>query len=428
MTDERKPPQIDDAPGLVWRSRKAGWVATWQARSDLVKLGYAPQTARLWAGTEPTAREAASIAVQCRRLQADMRMFGKAGDFVADKPALTIRELMNKYQTDPVSTYHAKRFAVRKNHDSTYRRIVDQYGDVALTDIRARLLLEWHQQWSGGGQKIAMAHGFIGHLRTLFGFGATMLEDPECERLSAVLHRMRFPTPKPRTERLTAEQAAAVRKTAREHFGWPSIALAQALQFDLMLRQKDVIGEWVPLTEPGLSDVTRYNIRWVREKGKTVRLESPEKWQRGLRWSEVNENMILKHNTSKRGKDLTVDLKLAPMVLEELELGIVTRDERGPMIICEVTGLPYTGAEFRRKWRLVADKAGLPKSVKNMDSRAGAISEATDAGIDLEHIRHAATHSNISMTQRYSRGSDDKTANVQRLRLEHRNKPKTGND
>jgi site-specific recombinase XerD len=60
-----------------------------------------------------------------------------------------------------------------------------------------------------------------------------------------------------------------------------------------------------------------------------------------------------------------------------------------------------------------------------MDSRAGAISEATDAGADLEHVRHAATHSNISMTQRYSRGAEDKITVVQIARLEHRNKPKT---
>jgi site-specific recombinase XerD len=57
-----------------------------------------------------------------------------------------------------------------------------------------------------------------------------------------------------------------------------------------------------------------------------------------------------------------------------------------------------------------------------MDSRAGAISEATDAGADLEHVRHAATHSDIAMTQRYSRGSEDKIAGVQRLRAEHRSK------
>jgi len=60
-----------------------------------------------------------------------------------------------------------------------------------------------------------------------------------------------------------------------------------------------------------------------------------------------------------------------------------------------------------------------------MDSRAGAISEATDAGADLEHVRHAATHSDIAMTQRYSRGSVEKVENVQRLRTKHRNKGET---
>jgi len=60
-----------------------------------------------------------------------------------------------------------------------------------------------------------------------------------------------------------------------------------------------------------------------------------------------------------------------------------------------------------------------------MDSRAGAISEATDAGADLEQVRHAATHSNISMTQRYSRGAEGKIETVQLARIEHRNKGKT---
>jgi site-specific recombinase XerD len=55
-----------------------------------------------------------------------------------------------------------------------------------------------------------------------------------------------------------------------------------------------------------------------------------------------------------------------------------------------------------------------------MDSRAGAITEATEAGADLEHIKQAATHSDISMTQRYSRGAEEKTAGVMRQRAEYR--------
>jgi len=408
MSEDRKSPQIEDAPGLVWRPRKKGWVATWQARSDLIGLGYAPQTARLWAGAWPTELEAEHIAIQCRRLQSDMRLWSKEG-YVTDKPVTTLRELINKYQTDPASTYHKKRYHVRKNHDHTLKRMSEKYGAVELQAIKAKTIILWHAEFLDG-DKIAMAHALVGHLRTVVGFGATILEDDECERICVILHRLRFPVPRPRVERLTLEQAELICKVARQHFGWESIAFAQALQFDLMLRQKDVIGEWVPLTEPGLSDVND------RSKGK---------WLRGLKWSEVDENMILRHMTSKREKALVVDLKLAPMVLRELELGIGSRTPDGPLIICELTGLPFTTAEFRRKWRIVANKAGIPKSVKNMDSRSGAISEATDAGIDLEHIRHAATHSDIAMTQRYSRGSEEKVANVQRLRLAHRNKPKT---
>lgn len=37
-------------------------------------------------------------------------------------------------------------------------------------------------------------------------------------------------------------------------------------------------------------------------------------------------------------------------------------------------------------------------------------------------IRHAATHGDIAMTQKYSRGSVEKTAKVMRLRVAYRSK------
>ena len=56
-----------------------------------------------------------------------------------------------------------------------------------------------------------------------------------------------------------------------------------------------------------------------------------------------------------------------------------------------------------------------------MDSRAGAISEAIDAGTELKHVRHAATHGEILMTQKYSRGGVEKTAKGDAERAAHRN-------
>jgi hypothetical protein len=413
-------PNVDDAIGLVWRKKAGGWEAMWRARKDVVKLGFSPKNVPLWSGIEPTPADAAQIADRCRRLQDEMLLFSHTHGENLPKVAAfdgSLKALINCYQTDPDSTYHKKRYAVRKAHDIMLRRIAATHGAEQLADIKARLLKSWHKDWSNDGVKVAIAHAFVGHLRTLFGFGFTMLEDKECERLCAVMHLMKFPMPKPRTERLTADQAIALRVQAHWRT-WSSIALAQALQFELMLRQKDVIGEWVPVSEPGISAT-------VGPKGK---------WLMGLRWEEIDENLILRHNTSKRGKDIEVDLKLAPMVLEELALhtsvpvGYLNRASlpaSGPVILCEATGYPWSTMEFRRKWRILATKAGIPKEVRNMDSRAGAISEATDAGADLEHVRHAATHSDIGMTQRYSRGTVEKVAGVSRTRVAHRNKPKT---
>lgn len=409
MTDGR--PIIKGAPGLIWRRTKDGWEGLWRARADLIQRGYPLKNRRVWAGEYPSEREALAIADACQLLQDEMLVWGRGAVPQIQAFEGTLSSLVKCYQTDPDSRYHKKRYYVRVNHDTIYKRIVDGHGEEMLEDINARWLLAKHKLWSGDGAKVSMGHTFIGRLRDLITFGATILEDPECERLSGVLHKMRFPMGGARTERLTAEHAEAIRAKAHEN-GFHSIALAQALQFDLMLRQKDVIGEWVPLSEPGMSDTVRRQMKWLH----------------GLRWSEIDENLVLRHTTSKKGKILEVDLKLAPMAMAEIQWHaeyIGQRPTTGPIVLAEATGCPWTAGEFRRKWRACATLAGVPKTVWSMDSRAGAISEATEAGAELEHVRHAATHSDISMTQRYSRGSQEKIAEVQKLRAAHRNKAKT---
>jgi hypothetical protein len=168
------------------------------------------------------------------------------------------------------------------------------------------------------------------------------------------------------------------------------------------------------------------------------------KWLRGIDWSEVDENLILRHVTSKKQKETEVDLKLAPMVLEELvEMTggqeIIVTDKvtkkvtvnrhllpaSGPIVICDTNGLPWTNTEWRRKWRKVANACGIPKNVWNMDSRSGAISEAIDAGMPIEWVRHAATHSDVSQTADYDRGQAKATAKVMTARVKNRNKSET---
>ncbi len=429
MTDRQPPKMALDAPGLVWRVRKDGWAATWQARSDIVKKGYLPKTVALWTGTEPDATDAAQIASRCQHLQSEMLMFARGIEpipmnaFKGD-----MRSLINCYQTDTDSPYQKNRYHVRQNRDNLLKRIAKKHGHERLSDIKARVLLAWHKEWSADGEKLAMGSALISQLRSLFSFGATLLEDDDCERLCGVMHKMRFQGTKARAVSVSAEYAELVISTAHANFGWGMIALGQAFQFECTLRQKDVIGEWVPLAEPGVSAIIAGNKKWLR----------------GIVWTEVDENLILRHLTSKKQKMTEVDLKLAPMVMAELQRlagdeplivvneitkkVTVNRDllpATGPICYCETNGLPWSGNEYRRKWRLVAREAGVPDNVWNMDSRSGAISEAIAAGVPAEFVRHAATHSDVSQTFDYDRQQAEANAKSMKMRMENRNKPKT---
>jgi hypothetical protein len=407
MTDTIEPPKIEGAPGLAWKPRLAGWEARWQARTDLVRRGYVPKSIALWKGRRPTEEEVLWIISRCQMLQDSMLAWGRGGHEVVEQFGGDIRSLIAAYETDPDSPYKALRYHTRENYGSLTRRIMRDHGHVRIEDIKGRDVRHWHKAWAADG-KIAMSHALVGMLRTLCTFGKTILDDPECARISSLLSDMRFTMPKPRGSHLAAEQADAVRRMAHT-MGLHSLALAQAFQFDLMLRQKDVIGEWVPLSEPGISEIVSGNRKWLR----------------GLRWEEIDANMELHHVTSKRNKALDVPLKDAPMVMAELK-AMGELPTSGPIIVSDLTGIPWESPEFRRQWRKAADACGIPKTVRNMDSRAGAISEATDAGADLEHVRHAATHSDIATTQRYSRNAAAKVAGVMQLRAAHRNKSGTG--
>jgi hypothetical protein len=403
-------PKFEDAPGHIVRPLKTGWDVRWQARTDLVIRGYHPKNVRIMkVGFEPTNFERRFISEVCTTMQRDMLYWAHEGEMprreVYDG---TLRGLIGAYQTDPVSPYQKVRFASRRNYDALLVALTKALPrDLRIEDIRPRVVHEWHKEWTERG--VSQAHGIIAMLRMVVSFGAIYLECEVCQQKRSLLSGMRFPMLPARKEVLTADMAIAVRAAAHKA-AHPEIALAQAVQFECTLRQKDVIGEWVPMDEPGMSEVTddRYQVKWLR----------------GIRWSEIDDNLILRHVTSKRQKEIEVDLKLAPMVMEELAL-LGERPKSGPLIVNGDTGLPYRTFLFRRHWRKIADAAGIPKAIKNMDTRAGAITEATDSGASIEDVRHAATHSNVAMTQRYSRNAAGKTATVMELRAQTRNKGRT---
>lgn len=413
MPDEKLAPKFLNAPGLVVRPRKVGFTVVWQARTDMIQRGFTPKSHRIAkVDADPTQAERDFISDQCSRLQNEMMVWSRGGIPLLGSYDGTIAALINCYRTDKDSNYHSLRFKTREHYDLLCARIVKDYGHKTIVEIDAREAKHWHEQWAESGE--AIAHALVTMLRTAVGFGKTFLKDTNCKELKEILSDMRFMMPKKRNTFITAEQVVGVRRAAHAR-KYPSVALAQAFQFDLMLRQKDVVGEWVPQSEPGLSDV----------------LSGNDKWSRGICWEAINSNGILKHITSKRQKEIVFDLHNAPMVLEELAHsypgsvtdGLVNRDllpASGPIILSPWTQLPFITWEFRRQWRLAARAAGVPDGVFNMDSRSGAITEALLAGADIESVRHAATHSNITTTQGYSRGAAEHASKVAKTRIGNR--------
>jgi hypothetical protein len=263
----------------------------------------------------------------------------------------TVRDLVDHYKTDEASTYRTLRFQTREHYDGQIKRILEQLGDLKLEALDADGIQAMRDAWSAGNKGV-MANSLISILRIIINFGANVLHDKECERLAGAIMRIKTNDPPSNKTRITEAQANAVRAAAHRK-GRPSIALAQALQFDCKLQQKDVIGEWVPLSENGSSDIIAFDKKWVS----------------GIRWNQIDSNLILTHTASRNGKEIRLDLRTYPMVVEELNK-IGTLPTTGPVIRSEASGDPWVTGEFRRWWRICARAAGIPDGVNNGDSTA----------------------------------------------------------
>lgn len=394
-------------PGLAWRPRRDGWVAYWQARTDKIEAGFRTKNVRIWPthdnGGAPTREDWLSIASRCEILQGEMLAWGRPVQ-VLDPVTLydgTLGSLINVYTSDNDSPYKELRYHSRVPYDGRLEILRATVGSARMHALSFRDMKRWYEAFrrpatEGGADRIARGHALMTTVRIVIAYGA-MLEIPDCKRMSDILSKMEFQNPQKRTEFLTAAQAIAIRAEAHRQ-GLHSIAIAQAFQYELMIRQKDAIGEWIPRSEPGTAAV----------------FDGKDKWLHGIDWSNVSNDLILTKRISKslRGRRATVikesgktesfDLTAYPMIMEELAL--IPGDRRqGPIVICESTGLPWRMKTFRTKWREIATAAGIPKTVQNRDSRAGGVTEAMDSGAPPDQVRRHAAHSQLSTTLGYSR-------------------------
>jgi hypothetical protein len=436
-----KVPADLSAPGLIYRLRRRGWVLSWSPRSDLTERGYQGKTVRLWPSSsvppqqgEPTRAEWEVISAWCVRYQAEQLLWARGG--VKDDPQSifdgTIASLIEIYQTHKRSPFRKLRYEAHRTYALRLQALKIAVGKVRVKNVTFEKVSDWQEEFSldgdGGKPMKARAAALIGMVQRLVTFGALLLpKSAGCHDVCDIFEKMGKAHlmdggSRQRKEYMSAAQCRLLRAKAHE-MGRHSIALEQAFSFELALRQKDVIGEWVPIQWPGVSDV-----HW-----------GPRKWLMGLRWEQIDSNLILTHRLSKsvRGRDNVMDpeegktavwdLRTCPMIMDELRCLVGKAEfERadlpacGPLIISERVGRPWTAPAFRYQWRTTATAAGIPANIQNRDSRPGAATEADLAGAPEEKTQRLLGHSRGETTRIYLREELEVQRELAKLRVEKR--------
>lgn len=395
------------APGLKTRKRADGSVAYYWVASAISRdtAAYPTKTVRIH-GDESEVRH------RCLVLTAELKEWlSQQGRQQSKRYDGTLRSLIRLYQTTPESPYNRVKANTRAMYDESLRLLEKSVGARRLGKLTGLDFVRWYNNFKtpvapGKPERQRRAYKAMQLLRIVIKFGMVM-NIADCFRLATILTSMAFTAPAARTKSITYDQTLAICERAVEK-GLLSIAIAQALQFDLTLRQIDVIGRWEKVDNSVTSGIQDRGQRWVD----------------GLLWSHIDADGVLSKPTSKTGQTAEHDTRAYPM-LGHL-LGMVPPEERvGPIVKSEMTGLPYRYRYFYKIWRKVATEAGVPKDVWNRDSRAGGVTEGSDAGADIEHLRHHANHKNIQTTTRYNRKTLEKTRHVAELRIARRNAVKT---
>ncbi len=373
---------MDDAqktPGLKWRSRKDGTrIPVWVARADAIKAGWALKTVNL-SDTRPE-----QIPARCQRLWLEMLAFLNYGERPRGYDG-TLGSLLDLYQRHHDSSFHKLKPSSRHPYETYLHKLAAAYGARRVAQITGLDLLRWHETIRAPGMLAAATMAFA-VLKAALAFGIVCgLED--CTRLHGVMRVLKVPQPKPREFAPDAAAIEAVRAAAHS-IGRHRAAFCYALQFETTARQWDLIGQWIPLSDPRPSTI----------------IEGAQKWI-GPTWAAI-EGGILTLTPSKTerttGKRVHVDLSLCPMVADELAR-IPPESRRGPLIINEHTGRPYHPDSFAKVWRKIRDISDLCPQFWNRDIRAGGITEGGMAGASADDRAKVAAHS-----KRMTRGIYDR--------------------
>ncbi len=329
------------------------------------------------------------------------------------------------YQEHPDSPFQCVKANTRRTYMLSLRLLERTVGARLIRNVTTIDVKRWYAELRKpaeleGRERIDRAHDAVSIFKTVLAFHAS-LRRPECKLLLEELERVRFEKGGARAEEMTSGHCGAFIRKALE-LGQSgvlpiararSMAIGVAAQFELALRQKDIIGEHAK-NEVDLS-------RAQRRGATAIPWPNGDVWVGSFTWENVAAwRWRVKTSKSKYRQAIEFDLSNYGLLLPLLEA--VPHAERSGAIVTGEPGLPVRERTYRKTFRAIARAASIPDAVWSMDSRAGAATEAEEAGVPLAEIAELLTHSRegAGTTPRYVRRRSKKIADIAEARARSR--------
>lgn len=317
----------------------------------------------------------------------------------------SVRSVCRIYQEHPYSDFRYVKSNTRRFYAANLKIVELTVGGRQVRNLTIVDCKNWYAQWrkpavADGPERIDRAHDAISVFKMALNFCAA-LRLPHCEQLAAALEKVKFEKGGAREQELTYAQTINFIETARnladkgviERSRALSMSVGVAAQLDLMLRQRDVIGEY-PKSAVDLEKAQKRGAAVLNCDGRMwagyFTWEAFPGWRWRMRTSKSRYRSLAEFDLTKRSL-------LFPL-LEQVPFG-----QRHGAVIKGANGHPITEKVYREGFRRIARAAGIPDDVWSMDARAGGATEAHEREVPIELISESLTHSNTETTVRYIR-------------------------
>lgn len=386
MADQQERPQ---SPGLKWRPRKTGPdVPSWHASAFAIEAGYPVKYVDLKQNVD----NPVLLVDRAKRLQAEMLLWLSGLTTSTAEFDGTFKWLLENYQKDPDSTFNTSiTDGTRQSYAVYIPKLIAHIGALRVDHCDGRDVKKWFAIWRvgpDGNDQLGAARMTLAVLKNAISFGIVCRKQG-CKAFQDVVAELEFDRLPNRTQAPTAAQITAARRAAHAA-GAPERALEYALAFETELRQWDITGRWLPLSDKRPSAVLGYGKKWI-----------------GLTWAVIDEGLILTRLKPSKTENTTAiegsfDLSACPMVCEELAHWPES-SRVGPLIVNPKTRLPYVRQTWRNGWRKDFAAADLPKEIWNRDIRAGGSTEGSKSGTSPGDRQKLHMHADKESTKIYDR-------------------------